>query len=106
MASYASQSASYYIDGGVIVLITSATVEQTGMVAGRTYEFVAIDGGALCRWGADDASIADGGFDFAVPKNGNAIRAVCPAGDTAINVIESDGGSVATAVLCISEVQG
>ena len=101
-----SSSAEYVQSGGKLVLIGSTTVEQTGLVAGRTYEFVAIDGGALCRWGAADAVIADGGFDFAVPKNGGPVRSVCPAGASAINVIESDGASVATAVLLIAEVEG
>ncbi len=107
-----SKSASYIADGGLLVLLGAATVEQTGMVAGRTYEFVVSSAGtagagsaALCRWGAADASIADGGFDFAVPS-GSGVRSVCPAGITAINIIEAEGGTVATAVVLISEVEG
>ena len=99
-----STSASYRQGGGLLVLLGAATVEQTGLVIGRTYEFVAIDGGALCRWGADDAAIADGGFDFAVPKNGGPVRSVATA--VAINIIESDAASIATAVVLISEVEG
>lgn len=105
MATFASKSASYAIDGGDIVLLGAATVEQTGLVAGRTYEFVVVGGLALFRWGADDASIADGGFDFAVPE-GAVVRSVCPDGDTAINVIEGDGSSTATAAVFISLVEG
>jgi hypothetical protein len=101
-----SSSGVYAQGGGLLVLITAATVEQTGLVAGNTYEFVAIDGGALVKWGAADATIADGGFDSAVPKNGGPFRAVVPAGITAINVIESDAGSVATAALLVSKVVG
>ncbi len=107
-----SQSASYVAAGGLLVLLGAATVEQTGLVAGRTYEFTVSSagtagagGGALARWGASDASIADGGFDFAIPS-GSAIRSVCPAGITAINIIEAEGGTVATAVVLISEVEG
>ena len=101
-----STSGVYVAGGALLVLITSASVEQTGLVAGRTYEAVAIDGGALIKYGTDAATIADGGFDFAVPKNAPPMRFVMPAGVTLINVIESDGGSVATAVLLISEVDG
>ena len=95
------QGKDYAVDGGTIILITAATVEQTGMRAGATYDFVATGGTALCRWGAGDATIADGGFDFAVPP-GVVVSAICQTGDTAINVIEAESGSSATAVLAIS----
>jgi len=94
----------YERDGGLLVLVGAATVEQTGMTAGRTYEFVAHDAAALVRWGAGDASIADGGFDFCVPQNA-AIRSVCPASVTAVNVIEANAASVATATLTIAHVE-
>jgi hypothetical protein len=100
------EGSKYATDGGLLVLVGAATVEQTGMKPGRTYEFVMSDTNgvtALCRWGADDASIADGGFDFAVPS-GAVVRAVCPTGDSAINVIEAEAGATATAALLISEV--
>lgn len=103
-----SNSGQYKRAGGLLVLLGAATVEQTGMVAGRTYEFVtAGDSGdtALVRWGADDASIADGGFDFAVPV-GAVIRSVCPAGVTAVNIIEAEAGTSATAAVLIAEVEG
>lgn len=93
----------YFAQGGLLILIGAATVEQTGMLPGQLYEFVATDP-CLCRWGADDASIADAGFDFAVPA-GAVIRAFCPTGDTAINVIEASDASAATAVLLISKVK-
>ncbi len=96
-----SQSGKYVAGAGKLVLITAASVEQTGFVAGRTYEAVAIDGGALVKIGTDAATIADGGFDFAVPKNGGPVRFV--AQSTLYNVIESDGASVATAVLLIRQ---
>ncbi len=92
----------YAKDSGKLVLITAATVEQTGLTAGRTYEFVA-SWPCVCRWGADDASIADGGFDFAIPAGGT-VRAICPSGDSAINVIEASSESNAAATLLISEV--
>ncbi len=101
-----SSSGVYVTGGTLLILITAASVEQTGFIAGRTYEAVAIDGGALVKYGTDAATIADGGFDFAVPKNGPPMRFVMPAGVTLLNVIESDAGSVATAVLLISEVEG
>ncbi len=99
-----STSGTYVLGGGILILITAASVEQTGLTAGRTYEAVAIDGGALVKYGTDAATIADGGFDFAVPKNGGPVRFVMV--DTILNVIESDSASVATAVLLISEVDG
>lgn len=93
----------YFPQGGLLVLITAATVEQTGMLPGALYEFVASDP-CLCRWGADNATIADGGFDFAVPA-GAVIRAYCPVGDTAINVIEATSASDGAATLLISRVK-
>jgi hypothetical protein len=97
--------ASYIRDGGKLVLLGAATVEQTGLIAGNTYEFTAVGGTALLRWGADDATIADGGFDFALSP-GNTIKAVCPAGDSAINIIEAEAGTTATAAVLIAQVQG
>ncbi|KKN19140.1 hypothetical protein LCGC14_0948630, partial [marine sediment metagenome] len=45
-----STSGKYVLGGGILVLITDASVEQTGLVAGRTYEAVAFDGGALVKY--------------------------------------------------------
>ena len=92
----------YVVDGGLLILIGAATVEQTGMLPGETYAFLATDP-AVCRWGADDASAADGGFDFLVPP-GILVFAVCPSGDTAINVIELSAASAATAAMGVSRV--
>ena len=83
-------------------MIGAATVEQTALIGGELYEFVASDP-CLCRWGADDATIADGGFDFAVPAN-FPIRARVPFSITAINVIEASAASAATAVLLMSKI--
>jgi hypothetical protein len=94
-------SINYKTDGGLLVLIGAATVEQTGLVSGEIYEFVA-SWPCLCRWGADDASIADGGFDFAVPAGGMVVSQ-CPEGVTAINVIELSAESNAAAALAISQ---
>ncbi len=93
----------YVIDDGQLILIGAATVEQTGFEAGETYEFVASDP-CLCRWGAGDATIADGGFTFCVPAN-LPIRAVCPSGISAVNVIELSAASAATAALAVSKVR-
>jgi hypothetical protein len=100
-----SKSGSYKASGGLLVALGASTVEQTGIVAGRTYEFQSTGGSALVRWGAADAVTADGGFDFAVCRN-NPIRAVAPAGVTAVNIIEAEASSAATAVVLISEVEG
>ena len=97
------ESTKYVADSGLVVLLGAATVEQTGMVAGQVYEFTSTGGTAICRWGADDASAADGGFDFAVPP-GAVVRAICPSGDSAINIIEAEAGSTATAVVTITKV--
>ncbi len=92
----------YAVDGGLIILIGAATVEQTGMIGSQVYQFTASDP-CLCRWGADDASIADGGFDFAIGA-GETMEAVCPPLDTAINVIELSSGSATAATLAISRI--
>ena len=100
-------SSGVYVEGGaLLVLITVASVEQAGLVPGRTYEALAIGAGALVKYGTDAATIADGGFDWAVSKNGPPMRFVMPAGVTLINVIESDDTSSASAILLISEVEG
>lgn len=91
----------YSTDSGLVILIGATTVEQTGILPGETYEFLASDP-CVCRWGADDASAADGGFDFVVGHVISRVR--CPAGVTAINVIELSAASAATAVLAISRV--
>ena len=94
----------YAVDGGFIVLLGAITVEQTGMLPGETYEFKAFDGNALCRWGTDAASAADGGFDFGVRRNGDVVRVLCPAGITAINIIEATVDSSATAAVAIARI--
>lgn len=98
-----SNSGKYAALGGQVILITAASVEQTGFVKGRTYEFAAIGGMALVRNDTSAAAASDGGFDFAVP-DGAVVRFV--ARDTIFNVIEADASSTATAVLAISEVEG
>lgn len=107
-----SESGLYKQGGGKIVALGATTVEQTGLIAGHTYEFTVSCAGsdgagsaALARWGASDAAASDGSFDFAIPF-GHTVRAVCPAGISAINIIESDAGTVATAQVLISEVVG
>jgi hypothetical protein len=100
------EGSKYTPEGGLLVLVGATTVEQTGMKPGETYEFAMSDANgvaALCRWGGDNASAADAGFDFAVPS-GAVVRSVCPTGDTAINVIEAEAGASATAALLISRV--
>ena len=101
----------YKIGGGMIIALGATTVEQTGFIAGRTYEFTVSCAGtagagstALVKWGGDNATIADAGFDFAVPQ-GTLVRAVCPASTTACNVIEAEAGTVATATVVVAEVE-
>jgi hypothetical protein len=96
----------YVANGGLIVALGATTVEQTGMLPGEVYEFSVSDANgvtALARWGADDASAADAGFDFAIPS-GAVVRARCPTGDTAINIIEAEAGASATAQVLIARV--
>jgi hypothetical protein len=96
----------YVADGGLLILLGAATVEQTGMLPGHTYEFSVSDANgvsALARWGTDDAAIADGGFDFAIPS-GTTVRSRCPTGVTAINVIEAEAGASATAAVIIARL--
>jgi len=89
--------------GGQLILITAASVEQTGLLPGALYEFTAHGGGALCRWDTTAATIADGGFTFCVSA-GETKRVRCPAGNTLLNVIEMDADSAAAATLILSEV--
>ncbi len=98
-----SNQTNYATDGGLLVLITAASVEQTGLKAGEVYEFVA-SWPCVVRWGADDATIADGGFDFACPA-GSVIRATCPYGDAAVNVLEASAESNTDATLLISHLK-
>ena len=96
-------SNNYVAGGGLIVALGATTVEQTGMLPGWLYEFTTMGGHALMRWGASDASAADAGFDFAVSPGG-VVRAVCPTNITAINIIEADAQSVATAQVAIARL--
>lgn len=98
-----AQNESFEALGGINVLITAASVEQTGMESGALYEMSAVDGGACCRWDTTAATSADGGFTFFVPKGGT-LRIRNPSGNTLLNVIESDVGSVGTAVLIITKL--
>jgi len=86
---------------GLIVLITAASVEQTGLVVGRTYQFSSVGGVALVRWDTDAAVASDSNFDFAVPP-GQLVYAV--ARSTMLNIIELDTSSSATAACAIAEV--
>jgi hypothetical protein len=88
---------------GLVVLITAASVEQTGLVPGAYYEFTATGGTALCRWDTTAAAASDGGFTFAVVP-GETKRVRNPVGNTLLNVIEAETGSTATAVLTVSRV--
>lgn len=90
--------------GGVLILITAASVEQTGLVGGTFYEFTAVGGMALCRWDTTAATIADGGFTFCVPE-GERLVVQNPVGNTLLNVIEASGDSAAAATLILSVVR-
>lgn len=98
-----SQSGQYVAGSGKLVLVTAASVEQTGFIVGRTYEAVSNGGAAAVKIGTDAATIADGGFDFVVPLGGT-VRFV--AQDTLYNIIELDADSATAATLGISEVDG
>ncbi len=91
--------AKFAVDGGLLVAIGATTVEQTGLIVGGRYRATAHGGMALVRLGADDASIADGGFDFAV-GDGESVDFI--ATDAALNVIEADADSAANAILAVS----
>jgi hypothetical protein len=89
--------------GGLTVLITAASVEQTGLKAGVLYEFTAVGGHALCRWDTTAATAADGGYTFAVSP-GDSIRVRCPTGNTLLNVIEASADSAPAATLILAEI--
>ena len=94
---------SYAALGGLVILIGDASVEQTGLLPGATYEFHAVDASCVCRWDTTDAAPADGSFTFFVGE-GETKRVRNPAGNTLLNVEEADAGSVATAVLLMARV--
>lgn len=107
MNNSGKHGALYFEDanGGIKVAVGATTVEITSLLPGRRYMVVhsaggdaavTQSGGAVVRWGADDASSANGGFDFAIPAGG--IVLVRAPGTTA-NVIEMDNTSAATAAL-------
>ena len=101
--SYPNNEVTYKALGGINVLITASSVEQTGLLPGALYEFTAIGGMACCRWDTTAATAADGGFTFCVVP-GESKRLRNPAANTLLNVIESDAGSIATATLLITEI--
>jgi len=89
--------------GGLHILITAASVEQTGLKPGVLYEFTAVGGHALCRWDTTAAAGADAGFTFAVSP-GSPLRVRCPTANTLLNVIEASADSAAAATLILSEI--
>lgn len=82
--------------GGLTTATSTTTASQTGLTAGRLYEFVA-DQLTLVRWGATAAANTDGSFDFAVPAG---YRMVVEAQGVEINAILTTG----TGTLIISEL--
>jgi len=96
-------TATYAPDAGLEVLLGATTVEETGVNAGELWEFVSTVC-CLARWGTDNASAADAGFDFAIPAN-QAIRARVPNGVTAVNIIEASTQSDAADVCFMSLVR-
>lgn len=97
------QGSTYEALGGKVILIGAASVEETGLEPGATYDFVATGGTALCRWDTTAAAAADGSFTFACPP-GAVVRVRNPANNTLLNVIEAEAGSTATAVLAVCKV--
>lgn len=93
----------YQALGGFIVLLSDTGIEQTGLEAGRVYEFTVTGGTALCRWDTTTAIVADAGFTFVVVP-GQYLRVKCPIGNTLLNIIELETGSTATAVLTLVPV--
>ena len=90
--------------GGLHILITAASVEQTGIIPGATYECVAFGGAAACRWDTTAAVMGDAGFTFVVPE-GVRMRVQAPADNTLINVIEASADSSTNAALTMSIVE-
>jgi hypothetical protein len=88
-------------DAGIKVAVGATTVEITSLLPGKEYQLNAVGGDALIRVGADDASSANGGFDFIVSQYS---QMHWRSRGTTINVIEADATSAATAALYISEV--
>jgi hypothetical protein len=88
-------------DAGIKVAIGATTVEITNLRPGTIYQLAAVGGDALIREGADDASSANGGFDFCVNQY---TQCHWQARSTTINVIEADATSDAAAALYISRM--
>jgi hypothetical protein len=88
-------------DAGIKVAVGATTVEITSLSPGKVYQLNSVGGNALVRVGADDASSANGGFDFCV---NDFTQMHWKATSTTINVIEADTTSAATAALYICEL--
>ena len=98
-------------DGGIKVAVGATTVEIATLVKGRRYRVTVAaggdgagtqTGGAVFRWGADDAASSNGNFDFAIAA-GESLEIV--AESTTINVIEMDATSAATAAVYFSPIE-
>lgn len=89
--------------GGIHILITAASVEQTGLVGGAYYEFVAHGAAAACRWDTTAAAMADAGFTFVIAEGESKI-VKNPAGNTLINVIEAGADASTNAALTMTRV--
>jgi len=89
---------------GLSIAISASTVEQTGIKPGHTYRMAACDGSAVVEFGAADATAADAGYSFMIPRN-TVVDVLIPSAITAINVIEANTASDAGALLGVTELE-
>ncbi len=103
--SYPNDEVTYKPLGGLHILIDIAA-EQTGLLPGALYEFVAHGGAAVCRWDTTAAVAGDAGFTFCVTP-GVPVRVRCPILNTAglLNVIQANADSAAAASLTLSIIE-
>ena len=87
--------------GGLVAVISDADVEQTGFKIGSYYRLTAGEAGGVGRWGATEATAADGGFDFALAPNESIVVVATAA---ALSIKEFSSASASTALLFIQEL--
>jgi hypothetical protein len=95
----------FVANGGRLIAVAAAAAADTGFRTGRLY-LISLMGAAgvgamaACRWGANDPTVADAGFDFTV-SIGEPILIRVPAGVTelrAIRVVAVDATLMASLV--------
>lgn len=78
---------------GRLIAVATAAAADTGFLSGRLYRIsmmgaAGVSSMAACRWGANDPTVADGGFDFAITTN-EPLYVRVPTGTTELRAIRA-----------------